>query len=80
MYTKVMNETISGQKGNPITLEEAEARAALSVREFAQLMGCAPISIYRRIESGSIQTISIGSRKLIPHGFYMKLIEEGGRI
>jgi len=62
--------------GKDITLEEAKKRATITVNEFACLFNCSTITVYRKVEAGKIQTIKLGSRRLIPNSFFMQLLEE----
>lgn len=79
--TKSSNSEIDpAPRNDRITLEEARGRASLTIKEFASLFGCSTITIYRRVEAGKIPNIQIGSRRLIPNSYYMKLIEEGGKM
>jgi len=66
--------------GQNITLEEAKKRATITVNEFACLFNCSTITVYRKVETGKIQSIKLGSRRLIPSSYFMKLIEEGGTV
>lgn len=66
--------------GQNISLEEAKGRATITVNEFACLFNCSAITVYRKVESGQIRSIKLGSRRLIPNSYFMKLIEEGGSV
>ena len=57
-----------------ITKEAALQRAALTVNELSVLMGISKITIYRKIESGEIPSLSVGRRRLIPHSYYSQFI------
>ncbi|MDA3957197.1 helix-turn-helix domain-containing protein [Oceanispirochaeta sp.] len=57
-----------------ITKEIALTRATISGPELAELTGLSKITVYRKMESGEIPSIHIGSRRLISNNYYSKLI------
>jgi len=67
---------MSDQK-NPITFAESQQRAAVTVKEFAKLVGVSERSIYRDIHRGKIPyKICGGNRRLIPRSFLLEIAGE----
>jgi len=65
------------------TVEQTKPRF-FSVREVAEILKVAPLTVYRAVEDGRITCVKIGSgrggRVLIPVGFVTKLENQGGVI
>ncbi|MDY7027146.1 MAG: helix-turn-helix domain-containing protein [Spirochaetota bacterium] len=57
-----------------ITLEEARARASLTVKEFAALAGVSPMTIYRTAQKGKIESVRIGGRVMIPRTVFAPML------
>lgn len=57
-----------------ITAAEAKNRASVSPAKLASLTGLSEISVYRKLKDGTIPSMRIGSRHLIPASFYLPLL------
>jgi excisionase family DNA binding protein len=61
-------------KTKTLSIETALQRAAISIPEYAALIGIHPITIYKMAEKGDLETIRIGTRRLVPHRVYAGLV------
>jgi excisionase family DNA binding protein len=60
--------------------EAFQQRAAFSVDETAELLGCCSASIYRALRRGDLESVMLGGRRLIPARSINKLLTaEGAR-
>lgn len=51
-------------------------RQTITVEEFAQAVGLAPVSVYRTVKRGEIPSIRIGRRFMIPRTALERLLGE----
>jgi excisionase family DNA binding protein len=52
----------------------SQQRAAYSVDETAELLGCCSASIYRALRRGELESVMLGGRRLIPAHTITKLL------
>ena len=57
-----------------ITAEEARNRASVSPAELASLTGLSEINVYRKVKAGTIPSMKLGARRLIPASFFLPLL------
>jgi excisionase family DNA binding protein len=53
-------------------------RLVFTVQETSELLGLSTITIYRRLADGSIPSVLIGRRRLVPAAFFQKI--EAGEV
>ena len=61
-------------KTKAIDIETALCRGAISIPQYAGLIGVHPITAYKLAEKGELETIRIGTRRLVPNRVYADLV------
>jgi excisionase family DNA binding protein len=56
-----------------------QERRALSVEETAEVTGLSRASVYRAIGAGTLVTVKVGSRRLVPVASIEALLAEGAK-
>jgi excisionase family DNA binding protein len=67
------------RRRHPVTAREPEpGRLALSVPEAAYLLGCAPNTVWKLLQSDKLSSFHLGRKRLIARSAIEAFIEAGG--